>query len=64
MTTPATHPTTIEAVVDRPAHGGESIALLDGRVILVRGAIPGERVRITLDDADAKLCRGVATEIL
>lgn len=64
MTTPATHPTTIEAVVDRPAHGGESIALLDGRVILVRGAIPGESVRITLDDADAKLWRGVATEIL
>lgn len=64
MSTPATDPTIIEAVVDRPAHGGESIALLDGRVILVRGAIPGERVRISLDDADAKLWRGEAVEIL
>ncbi|MCG7438695.1 class I SAM-dependent RNA methyltransferase [Corynebacterium freneyi] len=64
MSTPAIGPTIVEAVVDRPAHGGESIALLDGRVILVRGAIPGERVRIELDDADAKLWRGRAVEIL
>ena len=64
MSTPAQDPTIIEAVVDRPAHGGESIALLDGRVILVRGAIPGERIRIALDDADAKLWRGEAVEIL
>ena len=64
MSTPANDPTIIEAVVDRPAHGGESIALLDGRVILVRGAIPGERIRIALDDADAKLWRGEAVEIL
>ncbi|MFD5867080.1 class I SAM-dependent RNA methyltransferase [Corynebacterium sp. NPDC060344] len=64
MDNPATGPTIIEAVVDRPAHGGESIALLDGRVILARGAIPGERVRIALDDADAKLWRGEAVEIL
>ncbi|MFC3850725.1 class I SAM-dependent RNA methyltransferase [Corynebacterium hansenii] len=64
MSTPANGPTIIEAVVDRPAHGGESIALLDGRVILVRGAIPGERVRIALDDAEAKLWRGEAVEIL
>lgn len=62
MTDPG--PAVVEAVVDRPAHGGESIALLDGRVILVRGAIPGERVRIELDDAGAKLWRGRAVEIL
>lgn len=44
--------------IDRPAHGGESIGLLDGRVVLVRGAIPGELVDVVLDDPDAKLLRG------
>ena len=43
-----TEATTIDVPVDRPAHGGESIGLSDGRVILVRGAIPGERVRVIL----------------
>ena len=59
-----TEATTIDVPVDRPAHGGESIGLSDGRVILVRGAIPGERVRVALDDPDAKLWRGEAVEIL
>lgn len=59
-----TEPTTIDIPIDRPAHGGESIGLLDGRVILVRGAIPGERVRVALDDPGAKLWRGEAVEIL
>lgn len=59
-----TEATTIDVPIDRPAHGGESIGLSDGRVILVRGAIPGERVRVALDDPDAKLWRGEAVEIL
>ncbi|MEX2270219.1 MAG: RsmD family RNA methyltransferase [Vicinamibacterales bacterium] len=35
----------IELVIDRPAQGGRMIARLDGAIILISGAIPGERVR-------------------
>ncbi|WP_448850890.1 class I SAM-dependent RNA methyltransferase [Corynebacterium sp. 335C] len=49
--------------IDRPAHGGESIGLLDGRVVLVRGAIPGELVDVALDDPGAKLLRGAVAGI-
>jgi 23S rRNA (uracil1939-C5)-methyltransferase len=35
----------LELVIDRAAQGGRMIARLDGAVILVSGAIPGERVR-------------------
>lgn len=55
----------VDIRIDRPAQGGESIGLLDnGRIVLVRGAIPGETVRVRLDDPAAKLLRGKATEIL
>lgn len=64
MTPEAIGPDMVDVVIDRPAHGGESIGLLDGRVILVRGAIPGERVRVTLDDPGAKLWRGSVAEVL
>ncbi|HEX7136893.1 MAG TPA: TRAM domain-containing protein, partial [Vicinamibacterales bacterium] len=46
----------LSLVVDRPAVGGPMIARLDGRVVLVTGAIPGERVRARLD----RIGRGVA----
>jgi len=32
------------------AHGGHCVARLDGRVVFVRHALPGERVRITVTD--------------
>ena len=35
----------LELAIERPAVGGLMIARHDGRVILVSGAIPGERVR-------------------
>ncbi|SUZ55121.1 uncharacterized protein METZ01_LOCUS7975, partial [marine metagenome] len=35
----------LELAIERPAVGGRMIARHDGRVILVSGAIPGERVR-------------------
>ena len=35
----------VELKIESPAHGGECIGRLDGKVILVSGAIPGERVR-------------------
>lgn len=56
--------TTVRLEMDRPAHGGEAIGLLDGRVVLVRGAIPGEIVDVCLDDPGAKLLRGSVTGII
>lgn len=47
------------------AHGGESVARLDGRVIFVADAIPGERllVRVT-DDSKPKFWRADTVEVL
>ncbi len=48
------------------AHGGEAVARHDGRVIFVRGALPGERVRVRITDAPAhgRFRRGVVAEVL
>ncbi|MGO1948683.1 MAG: class I SAM-dependent RNA methyltransferase [Mycobacteriaceae bacterium] len=41
---------TVELDILGPAHGGSCVARLDGRVVFVRGALPGERgVPVTLD---------------
>lgn len=42
--------------IEKPATGGWMLARHEGRVVLVRGAIPGERVRARID----RLGRGVA----
>lgn len=54
----------IETTVLRPAGGGEFIALHEGRIVFVSGAISGERVRVDVTNPDAKLWRGSAIEIL
>lgn len=41
----------VELVVGPVAHGGHCVARLDGRVVFVRHALPGERVRARLTDA-------------
>ena len=45
-------PGTTDAVVEvgPVAHGGHCVARLDGRVVFVRHALPGERVRIAVTD--------------
>ncbi|MGA4668327.1 class I SAM-dependent RNA methyltransferase [Propionibacteriaceae bacterium Y1923] len=46
------------------AHGGHCVARLDGRVIFVRHAIPGETVMVRLTDtAKAKFWRGDVAEV-
>jgi len=42
--------------IEKPAAGGWMLARHEGRVVLVRGAIPGERVRVRID----RVGRGVA----
>ena len=47
------------------AHGGHCVARLDGRVVFVRHALPGERVRIAVTDTTHdSFWRADAVEIL
>lgn len=46
------------------AHGGSCVARHDGRVIFVRHALPGERVRVEITERKKSYWRGDAVEIL
>ena len=54
----------LETVVERVVPGGEGLARLDGVVTLVAGALPGDRVRLRVDDVSPRLIRGRAEAIL
>src|SRR2546425_13057276 len=47
---------TLSLTIDKPAAGGRMIARVDGQVVLVWGAIPGERVRARVE----RVGKGVA----
>lgn len=50
---------------DRPANGGEAVGRLDGRVVFVRDAIPGELVRARIvDDSRERFVRAEVVEII
>ena len=50
--------------ITRMAHGGEGIAELDGRVVFVRGAYPGDVVRVRLTQDKKRFARAEVTEVL
>jgi tRNA/tmRNA/rRNA uracil-C5-methylase (TrmA/RlmC/RlmD family) len=55
----------LELDVGEAAHGGWCVARdLGGRVVFVRHALPGERVRARVTDRTARFARAEATEIL
>lgn len=56
----------IEVAVGAVAHGGHCVARLDGRVVFVRHALPGERVRarITEGGETARYLRADAVKVL
>ncbi|PZS20265.1 MAG: hypothetical protein DLM57_02060 [Pseudonocardiales bacterium] len=55
----------VEVEIGAPAHGGSCVARHDGRVIFVRHALPGERVRARItEDRGGTFCRADAVEIL
>lgn len=56
----------VELDVGAVAHGGHCVARLDGRVVFVRHALPGERVRARLTEAGAgdRFWRADAVEVL
>ena len=59
-------PSDIELTIGAPAHGGHFVARHEGRVVFVRHALPGERVRVKLTDAGekAKFWRADTVEVL
>jgi len=54
----------IELDVEKPAAGGRMIARHGGQVVLVLGAIPGERVRARVERVEKRLAFASAAEIL
>src|SRR5262245_20510909 len=46
---------TLPLLIEKPAAGGRMIARVDGQVVLVSGAIPGERVQVRIE----RVTRGV-----
>ncbi|MDY6055506.1 class I SAM-dependent RNA methyltransferase [Micrococcus sp.] len=56
----------IEVEVGAMAHGGHCVARHEGRVVFVRHAIPGERVKVSLTESDpgARFWRGDVVEVL
>jgi 23S rRNA (uracil1939-C5)-methyltransferase len=57
-------PGAIELDVERPVAGGRMLARLDGRVVFVAGAIPGERVRAEIERENRQAIWARALEIL
>jgi SAM-dependent methyltransferases related to tRNA (uracil-5-)-methyltransferase len=58
--------TVFEALIGKVAHGGHCVTRYDGRVVFVRHALPGERVRVQITDGTAgdRFLLGDAVEVL
>jgi 23S rRNA (uracil1939-C5)-methyltransferase len=54
----------VELTVEKPASGGRMIARHLGQIVLVRGAIPGERVAAWIERAEKRLAYAVTREVL
>jgi 23S rRNA (uracil1939-C5)-methyltransferase len=67
MESPATRPrpgTELELTVDSLAFGGAGVARLDGYVVFVRDAIPGDQVRAVVSKSKRAYAEARATEVL
>ena len=56
--------TRVRLTPDNMAFGGEAVARLDGRVVFVRGGIPGEPVMVTLTGQRRGQLHGVVEEVI
>lgn len=54
----------VELTIEKPAAGGRMIARHLGQIVLVRGAIPGERVRAWIEQAERRLAYAVTREVI
>lgn len=55
---------TVEIDIHDMAHGGEGVGRRDGKAVFVAGAIPGERVRVTLATEKKSWARADLEEVL
>jgi 23S rRNA (uracil1939-C5)-methyltransferase len=51
-------------VPEKPVAGGSMLARHEGRVVLVRGAIPGERVRARIDRVSRDVMHGAVVDVI
>src|SRR5207253_5427389 len=54
----------VEVTIEKPASGGRMIARHLGQIVLVRGAIPGERVRAWIERAEKRMAYAVTREVV
>ena len=54
----------LELTIDRLAHGGAGVARLDGYVVFVRGAVPGDRVRARVSKSKRSFAEADSIELL
>jgi tRNA/tmRNA/rRNA uracil-C5-methylase (TrmA/RlmC/RlmD family) len=54
----------VELTIEKPAAGGRMIARHLGQVVLVRGAIPGERVHAWIERAEKRMAYAVTREVV
>jgi 23S rRNA (uracil1939-C5)-methyltransferase len=54
----------VELTIEKPAAGGRMIARHLGQVVLVRGAIPGERVKAWIEKAEKRMAYAVTREVV
>jgi 23S rRNA (uracil1939-C5)-methyltransferase len=54
----------VELDIEKPAAGGRMIARHEGQVVLVMGAIPGERVLAHIEKADRQLAFATTVDVL
>jgi tRNA/tmRNA/rRNA uracil-C5-methylase (TrmA/RlmC/RlmD family) len=53
----------VDIEVERVAHGGHCVGRLDGRIVFIRHALPGERVRVRITGVEKSYLRGDAIEV-
>ena len=66
-TTQRTRPSrgdTLELTIDSLAHGGNGVARLDGYVVFVAGAVPGDRVRAVVGKSKRAYAEARAVEVV
>jgi tRNA/tmRNA/rRNA uracil-C5-methylase (TrmA/RlmC/RlmD family) len=54
----------LELTIEKPAAGGRMLARHDGRIVLVQGAIPGERVRVRVSRTGKGVAYADTIEVL
>ena len=56
-------PAALTLLVEKPAAGGRMIARHDGQIVLVSGAIPGERVRVRVEGTRGGVIYAAVTDV-